>query len=228
MNKRQQISTILLVTAILAIIASGCKKNEEEELPVIKDGDGNIYQTLTIGTQVWLKENLKTTKYNDGAAIPNVTNNTEWGNLTSGAYCWYDNDEATYKNTYGALYNWYTTNTGKLCPVGYRIPSHAEWTTLSEFLGGSGLAGGMLKEAGTTHWMTPNTDATNEKGFTALPGGSRNTNGTFYGIKTDGYWWSTEYNATYGWIRWMRYNSSSMSQENINKIQGFSVRCIKI
>ena len=116
--------------------------------------------------------NLKTTKYNDGTSIPNVTNDTSWSNLTTGAYCWYNND-VSYKNPYGALYNWYAVNTGKLAPKGWHVPSDAEWTTLITYLGGESIAGGKLKEAGTTHWLSPNTEATNSTGFSALPGGRR-------------------------------------------------------
>jgi uncharacterized protein (TIGR02145 family) len=139
----------------------------------VSDVDGNTYKVVIIGTQVWMAENLKTTKYSDGTPIPLVTDNTAWSNLTTPGYCWYNNDSATIAQTYGALYNWYTVNTGNLCPAGWHVPTDAEWTILITYLGGEDVAGGKLKEAGTAHWSSPNTGATNETGFTALPGGFR-------------------------------------------------------
>ena len=119
----------------------------------VTDDDGNVYHSVTIGTQVWMVENLKTTKYNDGTSIPLVTDATDWHNLLTPGYCWNNNDEATYKATYGALYNWYTVNTGNLCPTGWHVPGDAEWTTLTTYLGGEDVAGGKLKEVGITHWL---------------------------------------------------------------------------
>ena len=115
----------------------------------VTDIDGNVYHTVTIGTQTWMVENLKTTKYNDGTAIPLVTDSTAWLNLTTPGYCWYNNDAATYKNTYGALYNWFTVNTSKLAPSGWHVPTDAEWTTLITYLGGETVAGGQMKSTGT-------------------------------------------------------------------------------
>jgi len=143
----------------------------------LSDIEGNSYKTIQIGTQVWMAENLKTAKYNDNTSIPLVTIGL-WGD-TNPAYSWYNNDPAT-KDTYGALYKWYTVATGKLCPTGWHVPSDVEWTTLTTFLGGEGVAGGRMKESGTGHWLTPNSDATNSSGFTALPVGSRYRDGLFY------------------------------------------------
>jgi len=137
------------------------------------DIDGNVYNTITIGTQIWMKENLKTTKYNDGSSIPLVTDNTAWINLSTPGYCWYNNDAATYKSAYGAMYNWYTVNTGKICPPNWHVPTDTQWETLITYLGGKIIAGGKMKETGTAHWTSPNIGATNETGFTALPGGYR-------------------------------------------------------
>ena len=123
---------------------------------VVQDIDGNNYLTVTIGTQIWMAENLRTTKYNDGTAIPLVTDNTTWANLTTPAYCWYNNDAKTNGSTYGALYNWYSVNTKKLCPTGWHVPNDTEWTTLTTYLGGTAVAGGKLKETGTAHWYSPN------------------------------------------------------------------------
>jgi uncharacterized protein (TIGR02145 family) len=195
----------------------------------VSDNDGNTYKTIQIGTQTWMAENLKTTKYNDGTTIPLVTGTTAWAALSTPGYCWYRNDAATYKATYGALYNWYTVNTGKLCPTGWHVPSDAEWTTLTIYLGGGTVAGGKLKETGTTHWLSPNTGATNETGFTALPGGDRDNNGAFVLIGYDGRWWSsTEGSTYYAWARNMLYNYSNVSSfVNLYKQDGYSVRCLK-
>ena len=194
----------------------------------VTDIDGNIYNTVTIGTQVWMVENLKTTKYNDGTGIPLVTNTIEWSNLTTPGYCWYNNDEASYKNTYGALYNWYTVNTGKLCPTGWHVPTNAEWTTLTDYLGGAGVAGGKLKEAGTTHWNSPNTGATNESGFTALPGGRRYTTGLFYFFGETGCWWSsTKAYTSDAYSRKMYYNDNDVLTYDDYWNHGFSVRCVR-
>jgi len=212
------------VAILLIFLIHSCKKNDDK---IIKDGDGNVYTSVTIGTQIWMKENLKTTKYNDGTSIPIVTDNTSWSNLTSPGYCWYENDEATYKNMYGGLYNWYTINTGKLCPKSWHIPSNAEWITLTTYLGGESVAGGKLKETGTVHWSSPNAGATNETGFTALPGGSRYGIGLFGSIAI-GWWWSaTEDNTTDALCWAMDYSNSLCAESIIYKKCGYSVRCIK-
>ncbi|MDP3003129.1 MAG: fibrobacter succinogenes major paralogous domain-containing protein [Bacteroidales bacterium] len=194
----------------------------------VTDIDGNVYNTVTIGTQVWMKENLKTIKYNDGTAIPLVTDGAAWVALSTPGYCWYNNDAATYKATFGALYNWYTVNTGKLCPSGWHVPSDAELTTLTTYLGGEIVAGGKLKETGTTHWLSPNTGATNESGFTALPGSNRTEIGTFYSFGYNGNWWSsTVYSTTDAWYRNMNYSYSDVYRNYYPKIHGFSVRCLR-
>ncbi len=158
-----------LICALLLFLATGCKKSNEEPSE-IKDGDGNVYTSVKIGTQTWLSENLKTTKFNDGTPIPLVTDNNEWKNLATPGYCWYGNDEATHKNVYGALYNWHAVSTGKLCPKGWHVPSSDEIDVLDIFIGND--VGGKLKETGTTHWRAPNTGANDQYGFRALPGGS--------------------------------------------------------
>ncbi len=191
------------------------------------DIDGNTYKTVTIGTQTWMAENLKVTKYNDGAAIPNVTDATAWSELTTGALCDYENTPSN-SETYGKLYNWYAVNTGKLCPTGWHVPSDAEWTELTDYLGGTSVAGGKLKETGTTHWASPNTGATNETGFTALPGGYRDFSGAFDGIGVHGYWWSaTEGSTSYAWSRFMLNDDSSVYRNYFSKEVGFSVRCVR-
>src|SRR5665647_580125 len=203
---------------------------------MVTDFDGNVYHTVTIGTQVWMVENLKTTTYRNGDPIQNVTGNTAWSALRTGAYCWYNND-ATYKNTnYGALYNWYTVSDSRnMAPWGWHTPTDAEWTNLTTFLGES-VAGLKLRETGTAHWFDTNTYATNSSGFTAIPGGQRDgfglfDSGPFNGLGTMDFWWSsTAYNATDAWARYVSYYSSSVGRDNgnnFNKVRGYSVRCVK-
>lgn len=199
---------------------------------MVTDIDGNIYHTVTIGTQVWMVENLKVTHYRNGDAIPNVTDNASWSGLTSGAYCWYNNDEASYKTTYGAIYNWYAVNDSRsICPVGWHVPSDFEWTVLTTYLGGESVAGGKLQESGTTHWNSPNEGATNETGFSALPGGWRNLVGSFYFIGSQGNWGSSTENQVQNQKFYSRsidqYTGVSVLRNNLDKKSGVSIRCIK-
>ena len=194
----------------------------------VTDIEGNVYNVITIGKQVWMAENLRSVKYNDSTTIPLVKDEIQWSGLSSPAYCWYKNDEEAFKPTYGALYNWYTVNSGKLCPTGWHIPSDAEWTELTIFLGGNDISGGKLKEAGLTYWVEPNTGATNESGFTAFPGGFRYYNGKFFDFGFSAYWWSSgEYSSTRAWFRFLYYNDGVTYRFNNAKKNGFSVRCIK-
>lgn len=206
----------------------GSDKTFKTYTATVSDNDGNNYNAITIGTQVWLNENLKTTKYNDGTSIPVVTDGTAWTNLTTAAYCWYNNNQSSYKTTYGALYNWYTVTTDKLCPSGYRVPTDAEWTTLTTYLGGENSAGGKLKETGTTHWLSPNAGVDNLAGFTALPGGGRNFDGQFLSLGNYGYWWSSTTDLTdNAWNRGMSNSSAVVTRNYTSKKGGFSVRCVK-
>jgi uncharacterized protein (TIGR02145 family) len=191
------------------------------------DIDGNVYNTVTIGTQEWLKENLKTTKLTDGTPINLITDNTTWQSATSAAYCWYGNDQALNGTVYGALYNWYTVSTDKLCPNGWHVPSNSEWQTLVDYLGGASIAGNKLKESGTAHWYLPNSGATNESGFTALPGGQRGFGG-FDLIKGSAtFWTSTEVSSTNAETRALFYHSGLCQNIGDGKDAGKSVRCIK-
>jgi len=193
----------------------------------VTDADGNVYHTVKIGTQTWTVENLKTTHYNDGTAIPLVTDSVAWKNLTTGAYCWYNNS-SKYKNTYGALYNWYAVNTGKLAPAGWHVPTDAEWDTIEALLGGEAVAGGALKDTGTVYWKSPNTGATNSSGFSALPGGSRGYNGAFDGVGTNGSWWSAAADgASDACNRYLYYGSSALGRDVDDESCGFSVRLLR-
>jgi uncharacterized protein (TIGR02145 family) len=192
---------------------------------LVTDIDGNVYHVVTIGTQVWLAENLKTTHYNDGTPIPNVTD-TSWNNLKTGAYCNYNNSSSN-SDTYGRLYNWYAaTSSHNICPKGWHVPTDSEWTVLDNYLGGDNVAGGKLKETGTTHWQSPNTGATNETGFSALPGGL--FAGTSGNIGVDGVWWSsTAFRSFDSWYWDTHYSSSALSRSNYGNTIGLSIRCVK-
>jgi len=214
---------IIFYLLLFSLLLSSCKK---EDL-IVADRDGNVYNTIIIGTQVWFKENLKTTKYNDGSSIPHVTDYVDWRDLSSPGYCWYDNNESKYKETYGALYNWFAVNTAKLCPEGWHVPTSDEWSTLEDYLGGHLIAGDKLKEIGTTHWPSPNDKATDESGFTALPGGYRQI-GLFGLLGYHAHWWSTSsYSAPYANSRSIHYDASSIDHIDIYKGTGCSIRCIK-
>lgn len=200
--------------------------------PVL-DQDGNPYSVVTIGTQVWMGENLQATTFNDGIAIPNITAGLDWYNTNSPAYCWYNNNDTTFKSTYGALYNWYAVNSGKLCPDGWHVPAASEFDTLITYLGDASIAGGMLKEAGTEHWLDPNEEATNSSGFTALPGGGRYTfqssPGVFLDMGYAGYLWSSteSTNLVTGYSFDLVFNEATFTKNEYSKHDGGSVRCIK-
>jgi uncharacterized protein (TIGR02145 family) len=191
------------------------------------DVDGNVYTTVTIGTQVWMKENLKVSKYRNGDPIPTNLTDAAWGATTTGAYSIYNNDAAN-NTTYGKLYNWYAVaDSRNLCPVGWHVPTDSEWTTLENYLGGTSVAGGKLKSTSTL-WNAPNTSATNESGFSGLPGGTRDRFGTYYFIGSNGAWWSsTEYSATYAWGRNLNYGNGNSGRDYYDGQGGFSVRCLR-
>jgi uncharacterized protein (TIGR02145 family) len=197
----------------------------------VTDIDGNIYKTITIGTQTWMAENLRTTKYRNGVAIPNVTDSTAWTSLTTGAWCNYNNDASNVQRKYGKLYNWYAaTDSRNIAPTGWHVPFDAEWSTLTTYLGGEAVAGDKLKETGTCNWLNPNTGATNETGFSALPGGVRSYgDGTLFGgVGYRGYWWSaTEGSTSYAWLRYIYYTDSGVYRGGYDKTDGFSVRCVR-
>ena len=225
--------TQIALMLFVFFISYSCKKdNNATTNPLINvtvtDFDGNVYNTITIGTQTWMAENLKVKHYRNGEAITNVKDNTDWGNLSTGAYCDV-NDTSSYCATYGLLYNWYTVvDSRNLCPTGWHIPSSDEWTTLTTYLGGDNIAGDKLKEVGNAHWTSPSTAATNETGFTALPAGCRNDLGIFQDIGIGGNWWSSiDYSTQQAWYLEM-YNCYSYARINrYTKQYGYSVRCIK-
>ena len=184
------------------------------------DGDGNVYETVILGTQEWMTENLKTTKYNDGSAIPLISDDVEWVALTTPGYCWYNNDGSTY----GGLYNWFTVNTDKLCPSGWHVPNNDEWIDLCDFAGGESIAATKLKA--TSGWEY-NSNGSDDYGFSALPGGHRGIDGQFSGIGISAYWWSsTEGVASTAVGRTMGIHSG-LNGVSTYRHWGFSVRCIR-
>lgn len=198
----------------------------------VTDIDGNVYQTIVIGTQEWMAENLKVLHYRNEDEIPNVTDNSQWGDLTTGAYCWYSND-ISWEDAYGALYNWYAVvDNRELCPAGWHTPTDAEWTILTNYLGGESIACGKMKSTRTEpdahpRWDLPNTGATNESGFSGLPGGNRKY-GSFYSIGAYcDFWSSSEYNSDIAWGLYLGYEGSYVYGANFDKVRGLSVRCLR-
>lgn len=237
---------LLLVIGVFSVLVSSCKKAEDPPISnTVKDIEGNVFTTVTIGTQVWMVENLKTTKYNDNTNIPNVKDNTAWTLLKTPAYCWYNND-ITNKSKYGALYNWYVVGSGRLAPKGWHIPSDEEWTILENYVSANiGTSISTAKAlAAQTDWEkygNPNPspkqvdyDLTknNSSGFTALPGGHRDSKDVYYsffGIGGVASWWSTSVNG-YGGAGSREIYSSSWDlkkEDGSDMERGFSVRCIK-
>jgi uncharacterized protein (TIGR02145 family) len=211
------------------------------------DIDGNTYPTVLIDGQCWMAADLKVSKYPNGNPIPYIDNNPTWvalaDNNTDDAYSFYgdSNNDGTIDIThpdYGALYtyaaaiadNWTEDNNANqgICPDGWHLPTDAEWTILTTFLGGTSVAGGKMKETGTTHWNSPNTGATNSSGFAALPSGHRNSGtGVFFNVGITGYWWSSTESSSTAYYRYLNYNGANALRLNINKSLGFSVRCIR-
>ena len=197
----------------------------------ITDVDGNVYTSVTIGTQEWMIENLRTTKYSDGTAIPNVTDKTQWTVLSTGSWCHYDNDNQ-YDTIYGKLYNWYAVETGKLCPTGWHVPTDAEWTVLTDYLtanGHSGAEGTALKAtSGWNDYNGQNGNGTDDYGWLGLPGGAINNDGYFSGVGYGGYWWSSsELSTSLAWTRGLSLNIDGVNSGGGYKENGFSVRCLR-
>jgi uncharacterized protein (TIGR02145 family) len=189
----------------------------------VEDVDGNTYKTVVIGNQIWMAENLKTTKFNNTTSINFGIENASWENNTNGTYTWYSNN-IDYKETYGALYSWHAVNTGMLCPAGWHVPTNTEWFSLVEYIGGQ--VGAALKA--TSGW-TNNGNGTDKYGFTALPGGSRNYyDHSFYSIGMNAYWWSsTNISTNTAWSIFVSSGSGSVTTNDLNVNSGFSVRCVK-
>ncbi len=200
--------------------------------PNISDVDGNSYKTVYIGTQHWMAENLKVYRYNDQTDLKFIMDNAEWENNNLGAYCFYNNDDE-FISKYGLLYNWYaispSSNGNKnVCPTGWHVPTDAEWTVLTDYLGGASVAGSKMKEVSITSWSTDNTDATNTSLFTGLPGGYRYENGSYDWVGTYGSWWSsTVYKVDSAWAHSLRRFNGIVNRYYPIKSNGLSIRCLK-
>ncbi len=194
----------------------------------VTDIDGNVYGTATIGAQTWMLENLKVTHFRNGDSIPPVTADAIWPNLLTPAYCNYDNDTSNVP-TYGRLYNWYVVEDSRnVAPVGWHVPTDAEWQTLVDYLGGATVAGGKLKEAGHAHWSGGNVGANNESGFTGLPGGYRYGTGASFDMRVSGYFWSsTNVSYSYAMARLLSAYSAEIYNSSRPKLYGKSIRCVK-
>ena len=221
---------LTFTTNNIVIKASTIIFNPDLTYGVIEDVDGITYKTIQIGNQTWMAENLRTTRLNDETPIPNVKDGKEWGDLETPGYSWYNNDFSAYTTVYGAYYNWFTVNTGKLCPSGWHVPSDTEWGTLTTYLGGGSIAGGKLMETGNTHWLNSNSGATNSTGFTGLPGSFRAydvylefSGYVFFDPGYFGYWWSASESGS----DCLMGNSNFTGVEQLPKNTGASVRCVK-
>ena len=224
-----RLSLVIIIASFFSICSCKKKETSNSGYPpnTVLDIDGNVYNTVTICEQTWMVENLKTTKFNDGTPITFIRESTLWGSLNSPGYCFYQNDPAFFKHPYGGLYNWFTINTGKLAPKGWHIPTEIEWYQLLNCLGGINVAGSKLKEKGTMHWQTPNDDATNEFGFTAIPTGCRGSSGSFEVLGVETEWW-TSGGSIYGANYFRLYNLNGFMMRNVGPPQmGCPVRCVK-
>jgi uncharacterized protein (TIGR02145 family) len=233
---RNQVFQFLIILLLIMLTIS-CE--EESPLPsgvdytgqmdTITDIEGNTYKTIGIGSQIWMAENLRTTRLNDGTIIPIELNDSIWATLHSPAKCWYNNDSIRYHLTYGPLYNFYAINTGLLCPTGWHVPESSEWKTLEMFAGGEKVAGGRLKQSDGSHWNSPNPCYMHNYQFVALPGGCRTFyDGKFMDKGNMGYWWtniSDNYLAAY--CQAMSHDNTSLIIYSLDKKMGLSVRCIK-
>jgi uncharacterized protein (TIGR02145 family) len=223
----------LFLMGLVLIFSYGCKKsssnNDLSPAPggvTVTDVEGNVYPVVTIGTQTWMAANLKTTKYRNGNPIPLVADSVQWSVLTTSGYCDVNNNAAMV-SVFGRFYNWYAvTDSNNIAPLGWHVPTEADWTTLSTFLGTG--PGGKLKGTGTKYWYNPNAGATNSTGFNGLPGGDRSNTGTFHYMGTYGcFWCTTPYSDTEGWEYILSTNSTSLLKMNFSKGLGLSVRCVK-
>ncbi len=237
-NPYKSRKTIFILMGLLVIFTGGCKSCKKEQAivssvisltpTVVKDADGNTYNTITIGNQEWLVENLKTTRYQNGESILMVTDNVQWNRSSTGAFCNYEND-AAYGSTYGHLYNWYAViDSRNICPKGWHVSTDEDWDILSNFLGGDVISAGKMKESTAAYWDSPNVGATNESGFTALPGGYRSIKGEFNSLGSYTFFWSsTGYAPETAWCRFFQNANDQIDRIDNYKTFGFSVRCVK-
>lgn len=261
---KTKVKSILVIAALTLLIASSCDSDDENELieqgctndatyhnpektyGSLTDQQGNTYKTIIIGSQVWMAENLKTSRYRNGDLIPNITEQVVWEGISGGAWCNYEND-SQYDCPYGKLYNWYTVSDARnICPTGWHVPSESDWNTLIGYLDPSfqpnpnstnlllsSFAGGRLKSTGTQYWDSPNTNASNESGFSALPSGYRIVNNEpydrkFYSLNgSSSFWSSTSSDSAFAKIIRVEHASSNVYKVKYEKRRGFAVRCIQ-
>jgi uncharacterized protein (TIGR02145 family) len=247
----------VMLTLVALVFATSCNKDNDDSNggtsntnpPLNEDStdqEGDVFSTVILGAQEWMSENLSVAIYRDGTPIPKVTDPIEWASLATGAWCWYNNDSAAYAATYGRLYNWYAvagihntaslSNTAlrkQLAPTGWHVPTDDEWTALTSFLGGEGVAGGKMKTTGTIEaatglWYSPNIGATDSSGFSGAPGGGRDDDGDYYVIGGKGFWWSSSgFDAFNAWNRYLVYGNGNAHRDYDLKQGGFSVRCLR-
>ncbi len=191
------------------------------------DYDDNHYSVVQICNQLWMAENLKTTKYSNGEEIPEVSGSSEWNSLSTGAYCYFDNNP-DYAPTFGSLYNWFAaTDNRNICPTGWHVPTDTEWISLTSCLGGEAVAGGKMKVPGTVYWFSPNAGATNESGFSVIAGGNRSF-GNFDAMGYGGsFWSSTGIEDVFAWGRDIFYYNTVANRHGTDKRSGLSIRCLK-
>ena len=207
-------------------------ENDNSSSQSVKDIDGNEYTTVRIGTQTWLVENLKVSHYRNGDPIQNITENSRWSSLSTGAWCYYNNNEI-YDRDYGKLYNWYAVNDSRnIAPIGWHVPTESEISTLINYLGGDKVARGKLIQTGTSHWNEFDSEATNSSRFSALPGGCRNERGSFnndFGFSPFGnvaYWWCSTNKDTFT-ACYLLIAKFGLLRSNGSKLNGYSIRCVK-
>ena len=222
-----RLPNIALIYGVFLFLLYACEKGEDSPGPV-SDIDGNIYETVAIGNQVWMAENLRTTRLNDGTEIKLISKSQEWNSTGEPAFSWYNNDSSLFKVPYGALYNGFAATNENICPAGWHMPDSEEWTVLIEFLGGTETAGGKLKEEGLTQWHSPNTGADNSSSFSALPAGMRYFEGTFSSLSYFTAFWSVSEagNASHYFVS-LSYLDSRATLSSKSKKQGFSIRCVR-
>ena len=227
-------TVFLFVLLLLSVMMMSCEQDHTTQpgldMNTVTDIDGNMYETMRVGDKLWMTENLRATRYRNGDPIPVITEGSEWQDLQSGAMSAYSNYEDA-AQVYGRLYNWYAVADERgLAPVGWHVATDEEWQMLIDHFGGKDLAGGLLKEAGTSRWQSPNAGPDERSGFCALPGGKRDPQeGAFYGLHAFAHFWTSTENPEYDYAfqRWLGFDRTRVKHTSYLKSAGYSVRCVK-